>query len=75
MTKETNLSLVLFAIENVSDSDLEYLSEAILEEQNFRKYQCKKNALKATVNSIKNSRAKSTNAQIAESSRTINTLV
>jgi len=69
---DKNLNLALFAIENVSDSDLEYLLEAIQQEQNFRKYQCKKNHLKATVNLIKNSQQKCLNAQTAEISQPIN---
>jgi len=69
---DKNLNLALFAIENVSDSDLEYLLEAIQQEQNFRKYQCKKNHLKATVNLIKNAQQKCLNAQTAEISQPIN---
>lgn len=71
---DKNLNLALFAIEHVSDNDLEYLLEAIQQEQNFRKYQCKKNALKVTVNSIKNSRQKCSNAQTVEHSQPINIL-
>lgn len=72
---DKNLNLALFAIEHVSDSDLEYLSEAIEQEKNFRKYECKKKRLKATVNLIKNSQQNITNAQTAEISRPINIIV
>lgn len=71
---DKNLNLALFAIENVSDNDLEYLLEAIQQEQNFRKYQCKKKHLKATVNLIKNSQQKCLNARTAEHLQPINIL-
>ena len=69
---DKNLNLALFAIEHVSDNDLEYLFEAIQQEINFRKYECRKKYLKATVNSIKNSQQKCSSVPTAEHSQPIN---
>ena len=70
-----SLNTALFAIEKISDNDLDFLSEAIEQEKKYRLYVCKKKRLKATVSLMKNSRQNSTNAQTADNCSMINIVV
>ena len=70
-----NLNTALFAIEKISEKDLDFLLEAIEQEKKYRLYECKKKRLKATVSLMKNSRQNCTNVQIADNYSMINIVV